>query len=166
MSTLEIRLLDYIDGSLTIGERAAIEQLLATDTAAKALYDELLLLDNTIGSSLELDMPKMAFTRGVMDQIKAQALFAPKRFKAATWPVKAIAALFALMLVGLLVYVLFQVNYSDSESLVINVNFINGIVLSDSLILTFILINAVLLLVYADYLLRKHFIKGTKKGNI
>lgn len=67
-SPIDDRLLDYLDGTLPAGERAALEILLRQDTAVAARLDELRLMHVLMGGQ-KLEMPQANFTASVMQRL-------------------------------------------------------------------------------------------------
>ncbi|MBP8115329.1 MAG: hypothetical protein KAY50_08230, partial [Chitinophagaceae bacterium] len=66
--TIEERLWNFIDGSVTTNEKTVIEKLLQTDASWKAKYNELLQVNDLLKSS-ELEAPSMRFSKNVMEEI-------------------------------------------------------------------------------------------------
>ena len=67
-SPIDDQLLDYLDGILPAGERAALEALLGQDTAVAARLEELRLMNNLMGNQ-KLEDPSPSFTASVMRRL-------------------------------------------------------------------------------------------------
>jgi anti-sigma factor RsiW len=116
---IEQRLWDYIDGNSK--EKSAIEELIATNSAWKAKYAELLHLSSLLRES-EMDAPSMRFTKNVMEEISrlhvspAASTYINKKI---IW---SIATFFCLMIVGFLIYGFAQVQFTSSTDKTISEN--------------------------------------------
>lgn len=110
--SIEERLWEYIDGLCQPEEKSAIEQLIESNIAWRQKYHELLEVHQLMRHSLELDEPSMRFTQNVMEDIAkyhispAASSYINKRI---IW---GIAGFFLLTILGFLIYVLGQVNWS------------------------------------------------------
>lgn len=165
---IEERLWDYIDGAGSAEDRLFIEQLIATNAAWKAKYQELLELQNML-SNLELDEPSMRFTQNIMEAISKHHIApAAKSYinKRIIW---GIAGFFICTIVGFLIAGMAQVNWSagstDSSASLLGINF-NKIDVSNfynsTYATVFMMVNVVLGLVFLDMYLRR---RKTEAGN-
>jgi hypothetical protein len=112
---IEIKLWDYIDGTLPLTEISFIEKLLSENTLWKQKYHELLELQQMIQAS-ELEHPSLRFTKNVMEEIaKYHIAPATKNYinKKVIW---GIAIFFLTIIVGFIIYGFSQVQWSDSTS--------------------------------------------------
>lgn len=159
---IEIKLWDYIDGTLSLTETSFIEKLISENTIWKQKYHELLELQQMIQAS-ELEHPSLRFTKNVMEEIaKYHIAPATKNYinKKVIW---GIAIFFLTIIVGFVVYGFSQVQWSD------NTSSIGGIDLSkvdyskffnNTYINIFMMMNVVLALMLLDRVLankRKQF---------
>lgn len=78
MKPIEEQLWKFIDGTCSAGEKIAIEKLLQSDPAVRALHQEFLSISKSL-KSMELDEPSLRFTQNVMDRIALEP--APKALK-------------------------------------------------------------------------------------
>ena len=65
---IEERLWNFIDGTISAGEKTAIEKLLQSDAEWKTKYSELLQVNDLLKSS-QLEAPSMRFGKNVMEEI-------------------------------------------------------------------------------------------------
>ena len=166
---IEERLWNFIDGTASASEKTVIEKLLASNAEWKAVYTELLQVNELLKSS-ELEEPSMRFTKNVMEEIsKLHIAPATKSYinKKIIW---AIGLFFITLIVGFLIYGFGQMDWSAGEESTISKN-INKVDFSkiyfsklfyNSWVNAFMLINVVLGLVLLDNYLsnkRKEFIK-------
>lgn len=164
--TIEERLWNFIDGSVSADEKTVIERLLETDEAWKAKYRELLQVNELLQSS-ELDAPSLRFTRNVMEEI-AKLHIAPATQsyinKKIIW---GIGFFFIAMLVGLLIYGIGQMTFAatpgEESAISKNLNKVDfSKFFNNTWMNVLIGINVVLGLILLDNYLnnkRKHFQK-------
>ena len=118
----EERLWDYIDGISSPKEKTVIEQLLQSDAEWKAKYNELLEVQQLLQSS-ELEEPSMRFTKNVMEEISRLHIApATKTYinKRIIW---GLGIFFITLIVTFLVYGFGQVNWAESSTTKLPVNF-------------------------------------------
>jgi hypothetical protein len=168
---MEERLWNYIDGVSSAEDRLFIEQLITTNQAWKAKYQELLELQNML-SNLELEEPSMRFTQNIMEAISKHHIApAAKSYinKRIIW---GIAGFFICTIIGFLIAGLAQVNWSggsnDSSSIkFVGINFSNIDVskfYNSSFTTIFMMVNVVLALALLDmYLTHKKSEVGNRK---
>lgn len=113
---MEERLWDYIDGLSSAEEKSTIAQLIATNAEWKAKHQELLETHELVSSRLELDEPSMRFTKSVMEEIGRQQIAPATRTYIDKKIIWGISLFFLTMILGFLVYVLAQVNWSSGSS--------------------------------------------------
>lgn len=110
-ATIEERLWNFIDGTVSANERTVIEQLLENDIEWRAKYSELLEVTALLQSS-ELDAPSMRFGKNVMEEI-AKLYIAPatKTYinKKIIW---GISFFFITIIIGFLVYGFGQMDWT------------------------------------------------------
>lgn len=109
--TMEERLWNFIDGTVSAGEKTVIERLLETDEAWKAKYRELLQVNEMLHSS-ELDAPSLRFTRNVMEEIAKLHIAPATRSYINKKIIWGIGFFFITMLVGLLIYGIGQMTFA------------------------------------------------------
>lgn len=158
---MEDRLWEYIDGTASATERSFIDQLVATNQAWKAKYQELLEVHQLMQNHLELDEPSMRFTQNVMESIAREQITPAAQSYINKRVIRGIAAFFFLTMLCFLIYAIGQVNWSSGSSGALSVDFskVNtGIdkLLSNSYTNIFLMVNTVLGLIVLDmYLGRK-----------
>jgi hypothetical protein len=169
---MEERLWEYIDGACAAADRLFIEQLIADNQEWRTKYQELLELQDLMAHHLELDEPSMRFTQNIMEAIgKEHIAPAAKTYinKRIIWSV---AGFFLVSIIGILIAGFAQVNWSTggTDSSLININKINLDKIDTSKFFNntytsiFMMINAVLGLVFFDlYLRRRKSEVGSKK---
>jgi hypothetical protein len=164
---IEDRLWEYIDGAGSADDRLFIEQLIASNAAWKAKYQELLELQDLLSHRLELDEPSMRFTQNIMEAISKHHIApAAKSYinKRIVW---GIAGFFICTIIGVLIAVFAQVHWSSGSttdsSLINNINLdkveFSGI-FNKTYTTIFMMINVVLGLVALDMYLRRQRAKG------
>ncbi|MFN0291559.1 anti-sigma factor family protein [Pedobacter helvus] len=158
MTPQEEQLWNYIDGFCNVAEKVEIEKKLATDEAFKQLYLELLTVNEQLGTHLEVDEPSMSFTRNVMEQVKQEMAPIQLKTKVDQRIIYAIGGFFSVTLLALLTYAFATADFKMKMPSV-NLDADVSALLNPTVLMVVLLINAALLLVYLDSLLRK----GTKK---
>ena len=162
---MELKLWDYIDGSLPSSEKSTIDKLVEENAAWKSKYAELLELQQLIHST-ELEHPSMRFTRNVMEEIaKYQIAPATKNYinNKIIW---GIGIFFITIIVGFVIYGFSQVDWSDKSSSIIGVDLSKvdySKFFNNTYINIFMMMNVVLGLMLLDRVLsnkRKQFIEG------
>lgn len=162
---MEIKLWEFIDGLVANEERSSIEQLIATNTAWKQKYAELLELHGSL-NLVELEQPSMRFTRNVMEEIaKYQIAPATKSYlnNKIIW---SIGLFFITMLAGFLIYGIAQIDWAagteSGTSLGIDLSKVDySRMFNNDLMNVFMMLNVVLGLFLLDRLLankRKKYI--------
>lgn len=158
MTPQEEQLWNYIDGCCNAAENVEIEKKLATDEAFKQLYLELLTVNEQLGTHLEVDEPSMSFTRNVMEQVKQEMAPIQLKTKVDQRIIYAIGGFFSVTLLALLTYAFATADFKMKMPSV-NLDADVSALLNPTVLMVVLFINAALLLVYLDSLLRK----GTKK---
>jgi hypothetical protein len=154
LKEMEARLWDYIDGNLSTPERSAIDKLIAEQAEWRSQYEELLQVHQLLRSS-ELEQPSMRFTRDVMDEIARYQIAPAARNYINNKIVWGIGVFFITMILGLVVYGLGQINWSeaaDSKStLGVDFDKLNyGKMFSNDFVNVFLMLNVVLGLMLLD----------------
>jgi anti-sigma factor RsiW len=167
---IEEHLWEYLDGAGSAADRLFIEQLIASNAAWKAKYQELLELQDMLSHRLELDEPSMRFTQNIMEAIgKYQIAPAAKSYinKRIVW---GIAGFFICTIIGSLIAVFAQVHWSAGSTT--DSSFINKINLdkvdisglfNKTYTTIFMMINVVLGLVALDMFLRRKKAVGSRQ---
>lgn len=157
MNSMEEKLWNYIDGSCTPDEQAAIARLIEQDEVYRRKYEELLSFDAQL-TATELDEPPMAFTYNVMEQIRAEAALKPLKATIDNRIIKGIAAFFIVTITALMIYTLTLINWSaggmDWKMPQFSLPQLSGI-LNGTVIKAFLFFDAVLVLYLFDYWLRR-----------
>lgn len=156
---MEMRLWDYIDGNIDAAQKMQIEELLCTDARWQNVYKQLLQINQMLHDDLELEEPSMRFTKNVMEEISKLKIAPATKNYINKKIINGIAAFFMLVIGGLLLYFLTQINWSfgsngglpfDASKLDVS-KYLNKQALQ-----IFVMINAVLALILLDkILLRK-----------
>ena len=164
---MELKLWDYIDGSMTATEKSSIDKLIEENAVWKHKYAELLELQKLIHST-ELEHPSMRFTRNVMEEIaKYQIAPATKKYinNKIIW---GIAIFFITVIVSFVIYGFSQVDWSDKSSSIIGIDLSKvdySKFFNNTYINIFMMMNVVLGLMLLDRVLsnkRKQFIEGVQ----
>jgi anti-sigma factor RsiW len=108
---IEEALWEYIDGISSSEERTAIEALLQKNMEWKSKYQELLQVHQLLHST-ELDHPSMRFTQNVMEEITRHHVAPATSTYLNKNVIYGIGAFFLLMILGLLVYGMAQMDWS------------------------------------------------------
>lgn len=124
MNLTEDKIWDYIDGICTLEEQEIISQLIAKDPVYKYQYNRLVDLHKNLNFMI-LEEPSMAFTNKVMDKIALQSELLSENVSIDKRIIYGISTLFGLMLVGCLVILLKNIDWSvdinTSEQLIANI---------------------------------------------
>lgn len=110
MTTIEEQIWDYIDGNCKLEEKAAIENKIASDKAYSLVYQELLAIDQHLGS-IDLDEPSMAFNRKVMGLIDLETAPVSLKTRVDQRIIYGIAAFFILATCSIVVYAISQIQF-------------------------------------------------------
>ena len=105
MNNIEEQLWNYIDGTCTTDEQAAISKLIASDEAIRIKYQELLALNKEF-ATIELDEPPMAFTYNVIEAIRTEQAQVPLKARVNKRIIMGIALFFVITISVFLVYTL------------------------------------------------------------
>jgi preprotein translocase subunit Sss1 len=162
---IEERLWNFIDGTVSTDEKSVIEQLLQSDAEWKAIYSELLQVNEMLQSS-ELEAPSLRFSKNVMEEIsKLHIAPATKSYinKKIIW---GIGFFFIAMLIGFLIYGFAQMSLTGGEETILSKDISSKVdfskFFSNTWVNVFMMINVVIGLVLLDNYLtnkRKEFRK-------
>lgn len=108
---------NYIDSHLNKDETSFVENLLKTDAAWKAKYDDLLDVHTLMLESIELDQPSMRFTQNVMEEISKLYITPATRNYINKNVIWGIGIFFLTTIAGLLAYGFGQTNWSNTTPL-------------------------------------------------
>lgn len=114
MNNIEETLWNYIDGSCTPEEQAAISKLIASDESYRLKYNELLALNQEF-TVIELDEPSMAFTYNVIEAIRKEEALVPLKSTINKRIILGIAIFFAVTLTLFVGYALFSMDWSTPQ---------------------------------------------------
>ena len=149
---MEERLWNFIDGTISAGEKTVIEKLLQSDAEWKTKYSELLQINDLLKSS-QLEAPSMRFGKNVMEEIsKLHIAPAAKNYinKKIIW---GIAFFFIALIAGFLIYGFGQMDWNAGGDSPIskNLNKVNfSKFFSNTWVNVFMMINVVLGLFLLD----------------
>ncbi|MHB8206375.1 anti-sigma factor family protein [Mucilaginibacter sp.] len=115
MNNIEEQLWNYIDGTSSPEEQKAISMLIEQDDAYRQKYNELIALNAEL-AKMELDEPPMAFTYNVMETIRNEHAKTPLKAKIDQRIIKGIGLFFVLMISGIMIYALANVQWSAGLS--------------------------------------------------
>ena len=150
--SMEERLWNFIDGSVTTDEKTVIEKLLETDIAWKAKYSELLQVNDLLKSS-ELEAPSMRFSKNVMEEISKLHIAPATKSYINNRIIWGLGFFFIALLVGFLIYGFGQMEWTSGSESSISKN-INKIDFSkffnNSFANAFMMINVILGLFLLD----------------
>src|SRR5258708_29896063 len=163
---IEERLWDYIDGLSSPDEKSAVAALIDANLEWQRKYKELLDMHQLMDST-ELEAPSMRFTKNVMEEISRHQVAPATKTYINKNIIRSIGAFFLLMIGGILIYFLGQMQGEDSgsssqvsqnsQTLQNNLTkFTIGKLFNNTYLNIFIMINVMLGLVLVDmYLQRK-----------
>lgn len=164
MMNKEEQLWNYIDGFCNDVEKAEIEAKLAADDSFRQLYLQLLEVNEQLQTHLEIDEPSMSFTRNVMEKVQQEIAPIKLKTKVDSRIIYAISGFFSIILLGILVYAIATAT-PDFKVTMPSINFeskLDGL-MNTTTLSVFVFLNAVLLLIYLDFFLRKGMKKAGKK---
>jgi len=118
---MEERLWPYIDGTASAEEKTLVEKLVATDTAWKAKYHELLQVHQWLQSS-ELEQPSMRFTKNVMEEIARLHIAPAAKSYINQNIIRGLGMFFILTIIGFIVYGFGQVQWNTGTDGTISKN--------------------------------------------
>jgi len=110
MNSIEEKLWNYIDGTCTPLEQAAITLLIEQDEVYRNKYNELVQLNKEF-AAIELDEPPMAFTYNVMETIRADHARQPLKAAIDKRIIRGIGLFFVFTISILLIFALASINW-------------------------------------------------------
>lgn len=113
---IDILLWEYIDGTCSSSDTQRVSNLIECDPVWKQKYAELTAIHTGISNSLELQEPSMRFTQNVMDAIAAEHIAPATKKYINKSIIRGIAAIFIVMLTGILGYALSIASRGTSAS--------------------------------------------------
>ena len=156
---IDVQLWAYIDKQCSDAEAQRIALLITTDENWAAQYKQLLAF-NTGLIQTEAEQPSMRFTKNVMEAITAAKVAPATKTYVNPWVVRGIAAVFALLLVSVFIYILTGINWNSGTSAPSPFDY-SKIQLGNWWV-ALILVNVVLLIIFIDAVLRR---KKTANNN-
>lgn len=155
MNTIEQQLWDYIDGNLDEIQRKNIEEKIESNAAVKLQYEELLNL-NFAFSEMELDEPSMSFTRNVMENVALEPAPVSLKTRVDTRIIFSIGAFFAISILGLLGYILYNSTFTmPNFGKYFTADFNLDKYITPTAIYVFIGLDIIIGLIFMDYVLRR-----------
>ncbi len=112
---IEEKLWDWLDGQCSDAEQKALQQLVNTEPAWKARYDELQQLHLSLQHDMELMDPSMRFAKNVMEQIALRSLHTTAKNYLNNKIIYTIGGLFVTFLVGVVVYAFAMVDWASGN---------------------------------------------------
>jgi len=151
---MEQRLWEYIDGISTADERSVVETLIRDNAEWRALYQELLQVNQSLGD-IDLEQPSLRFTKNVMEEIAKYHIAPATKTYINNKIIWGIAAFFVLSIVGFLIYGIGQIDWSiqanSNSSLSIDLSKVDYSKMFNSSVMNiFMMVNAVLGLMLLD----------------
>jgi hypothetical protein len=157
MKVVEQEIWDYLDGSLSEQKRVLIEGLIESDPIYRSVYEELSSLNNDLGS-LELDEPSMSFNRNLMEKIALEPSPGLIRSLIDKRIIYGISAFFILTIVCLLAVMFVTTDWSsgsEGSSFFEMPEFNYSVLLSSTVINTFLFMDVIVAMLFIDGFLRK-----------
>ncbi|MCX2478465.1 hypothetical protein OQY15_05145 [Pedobacter sp. MC2016-15] len=151
MKTIEEQIWDYIDGNSSPAERSETERRITSEEEYHLVYQELLALQQQL-EQISTDEPSMSFNRNVMDLVSLEKAPVSLKTKTDKRIILGIASFFMLAIASILTYAIANSAFTASKFSV-NIDFSRYI--TPTLIRTFVFVDLVLLMLYADSLLRR-----------
>lgn len=151
MKTIEEQIWDYIDGNSSTAERSETERRITSEEEYRLVYQELLTLQQQL-EQINTDEPSMSFNRNVMNLVSLEKAPVSLKTKTDKRIILGIASFFMLAIASILAYAIANSAFTASK-FSINIDFSRYI--TPTLIRTFVFADLVLLMLYADSLLRR-----------
>lgn len=157
---IEEKLWSYIDGTLEQKELDIVDELLRSNNEWKSKYAELMEVNQLMKSSIDLEQPSLRFTQNVMEEISRLYITPATRNYINKNVIWGIGIFFLTTIVGLLVYGIGQVDWSQpGTGNVAQLQEINSAwsqIFSGTYVNVFIMVNILLGLMMLDmYLTRR-----------
>jgi len=166
----EEKLWEYIDGTLGMSEKGAIEKLINNNAEWRMKYQELLQVQQLIQST-ELEQPSLRFTKNVMDEIAKFSIAPATREYINKKVIFGIGGFFVTVIASFIIYGIFQIDWSLATDSKTSFGFDLGNVdysriFNNTFVNIFMMLNVVLGLMLFDRYLsskRKHYLKSSLK---
>ncbi|QQL49046.1 anti-sigma factor [Mucilaginibacter ginkgonis] len=158
MNSIEEKLWDYIDGTCSADEHAAIARLIETDATYREKYEELIAF-NVDMAGLDLEEPSMGFTFKVMEAVKQETVAVPLKAGINKNVIRGLVGIFIALIVSLIIYAFLNINWSAGGNGAYELPKVSLPALSKPeghfIMQAFVFVDAVLLLFFADLYLRR-----------
>ncbi len=166
---MEDKLWNYIDGRSTEAEKTAVKQLIAHQSEWYLKYQELLEIHQILNNHLDMEEPSMRFRQNIMETIAQYHIAPATKTYIDKKIIYGIGAFFVIMISGLLIYVLSQINWTNPGSGVNNLPFDFNKVdwsrfFNSSYSMVFLAVNMVLGLMLLDMYIGKRMRSLQKKN--
>ena len=113
---IEESLWNYIDGTMEEKELLFVEELIRTNQEWRSKYAELMELHQLMQDDIDLEQPSLRFTQNVMEEISRLYITPATRNYINKNVIWGIGIFFITTIVGLLVYGLGQIDWSQTSS--------------------------------------------------
>jgi hypothetical protein len=154
----ELRLWEYLDGFSGTEEKTVIEELIQTNAAWRAKYNELLEVKELLQSS-ELEEPSLRFTKNVMEEISKLHIAPATKNYINKNIIRGLAIFFITLIVGFLAYGFGQIDWTATgdSKLPVDISKVDySKMFNNDLVNVFMMINVILGLFLLDrYLANK-----------
>jgi ABC-type uncharacterized transport system fused permease/ATPase subunit len=155
MNTIEEQLWNYIDGNCNAVEKTEMEAKIASNLQYNAIYQELMAVHTEL-NKLDFEEPSLSFTRNVMEQVNQELRPVALKTKVDNRIAYAIGGFFVLSLVSIFGYVISTSNLNFDFTLPkMDFNFKVFETINPTYLTIFIMVDAILALLYLDSYLRK-----------
>jgi hypothetical protein len=156
---IEETLWNYIDGTLNGEQLSFVEELVQKNNEWKAKYNELLEIHQLMQNHIELEQPSVRFAQNVMEEISRNYISPATGNYINKNIIRGIGLFFLISIVGLVVYVFGQVQWSSPESGTFASmdlsRFDYSIFFNNTYTSAFMMVNVVLALMLVDMYLTK-----------
>ncbi|MEP7107857.1 MAG: hypothetical protein ABI760_07740 [Ferruginibacter sp.] len=156
---IETQIWNYMDGTISVEEKALIEGLLLNNAKWQKVYSEILQLQILMKNDIELDEPYMSFTKNIMEEIAALQITPATKTYINKRIINGIAAFFMILIGGLLIYGFTQVDWTANGNVLSSFNLPKldqTKYFTSQFMNTFLMINVVLGLILLDRFLAKN----------
>ncbi len=146
---IEMQLWQYIDGTCDDQAKAHVQQMLATDTEWKDLYEQLITLHAALPAGIDLEQPSMRFTKNVIEAINSTVPARVTTRYINPLVIRSIAGLFIVLLAVTLFYAVYANDWTGTGTIDISSLF-------NSRVITVLLsVNVIAGLLFIDTVLHK-----------
>lgn len=150
---INLRLWQYIDGTCSAAEKAAVEQLIATDNLWKENYTALVQVQQLLQQS-SLDAPSLRFTKNVMESITKESIAPATKIYINNNIIKGLAAVFIGIVSVFVIYAFLQVKFdfepASNKALIPEHNFDYSILFNNYWVNAVLALNMILGLFLLD----------------